>query len=144
METQSLAEKFFRCWISLATRSVLVTKISDTIASLPKIIKYFKIFYYPINISKIDSNGLAKANTVCNFQSIKSPVELNSLLSKFFCYITWLVISPDWTRHWTTWKRGLYVKSYCFFETIVYWFRNYKLLWAKVLSTNQIPGFFKP
>ena len=28
-------------------------------------------------------------NTVCNFQSMKSPVELNSLLSKFFCYITW-------------------------------------------------------
>ena len=32
--------------------------------------------------------------TVCNFQSTKSPVERNSLLSKFFCYITWLVISP--------------------------------------------------
>ena len=35
------------------------------------------------------------ANTVCNFQSMKSPVELNSLLSEFFCYITWFVISPD-------------------------------------------------
>ena len=34
-------------------------------------------------------------STVCNFQSMKSPVELNSLLSKFFCYITWFVISPD-------------------------------------------------
>ena len=33
--------------------------------------------------------------TVCIFQSIKSPVELSSLLSKFFCYITWFVISPD-------------------------------------------------
>ena len=29
--------------------------------------------------------------TVCNFQSMKSPLELNSLLSKFFCYITWLL-----------------------------------------------------
>ena len=28
--------------------------------------------------------------TVCNFQSMKTPVELNSLLSKVFCYITWL------------------------------------------------------
>ena len=28
----------------------------------------------------------------------------------------WFVISPDQTRHWTTYKRGLYVKSYCFFE----------------------------
>ena len=33
--------------------------------------------------------------TVCNFRSMKSPVELNSLLSKFFSYITWFVISPD-------------------------------------------------
>ena len=33
--------------------------------------------------------------TVCNFQSMKSPVELNRLLSKFFCYMTWFVISPD-------------------------------------------------
>ena len=29
--------------------------------------------------------------TVCNFQSMKCSVELNSLLSKFFCYITWLL-----------------------------------------------------
>ena len=29
--------------------------------------------------------------SVCNFQSIKSPVELNGLLSKFFCYTTWLL-----------------------------------------------------
>ena len=33
--------------------------------------------------------------SVYNFQSMKTPVELNSLLSKFFCYITWFVISPD-------------------------------------------------
>ena len=33
--------------------------------------------------------------SVCNFQSMKSPVELNSPLLKFFCYITWFVISPD-------------------------------------------------
>ena len=26
--------------------------------------------------------------------NMKSPVELNSLLSKFFCYITWFVIPP--------------------------------------------------
>ena len=26
---------------------------------------------------------------VCNFQSMKSPVELNSLLLKFFCHVTW-------------------------------------------------------
>ena len=33
--------------------------------------------------------------SVCNFLSTKSPVYLNSLLSKFFGYITWFVISPD-------------------------------------------------
>ena len=27
----------------------------------------------------------------------------------------------------TTYKRGLYVKSYCFFETVAKRFRNYKL-----------------
>ena len=30
-------------------------------------------------------------SAVCNFQSMKSSVELNSLLSKFFYYITWLL-----------------------------------------------------
>ena len=33
--------------------------------------------------------------TVCNFQSVETTVELNSLSSKFFCCITWFVISPD-------------------------------------------------
>ena len=33
--------------------------------------------------------------TVCNFNSMKSSVELNSLLSRFFGYITWFVISPN-------------------------------------------------
>ena len=28
-------------------------------------------------------------NVVCNFQSIKRPVELNTLLLKFFCHVTW-------------------------------------------------------
>ena len=58
--------------------------------------------------------------TVCNFQSMRSPVELNGLLSKFFCYITWFVISPNYTRLWTTCKQGLYVKSSCFFEILLF------------------------
>ena len=33
--------------------------------------------------------------TVCSFLSMKSPVEMNSLLSKFLCYIALSVISPD-------------------------------------------------
>ena len=76
--------------------------------------------------------------TQFNFQSMKSPVELNSLFSKFFCYITWFVISPDQTRRrWTTCKQGLYVKSYCYFETIAQRFKNYKLYW----KTNKFPHF---
>ena len=52
--------------------------------------------------------------TDCNFQFMKSPVKMNSLFLKFFCYITWL----DEMRHWGPCKRGLYDKSCCFFETI--------------------------
>ena len=65
--------------------------------------------------------------TVCNFLSMKSPVEINSLLSKFLCYIALSVISLDWKRRWTTCKRGLYFKSYCFFETTAKRITNYKL-----------------
>ena len=89
-----------------------------------EICDFFKELYF---FYRISSNKCRASNTVCNFQSMKSPVELNSLLSKFFCYITWYVISPDQTRLWTTCKRGLYVKSFCFFETIPYRFKNYKL-----------------
>ena len=32
---------------------------------------------------------------VCNFQSIKRPVELSSFLSKLFCYTTWLDATLD-------------------------------------------------
>ena len=33
--------------------------------------------------------------SACHCQSMKSPVELNSLFSKFFCYVTWFVLSRD-------------------------------------------------
>ena len=33
--------------------------------------------------------------SVCNFQSMKSPVELNSLFSKFFGFITWFDMTVD-------------------------------------------------
>ena len=62
--------------------------------------------------------------SVCNFQSMKSPLELNGVLSKFFCFITWLLYQLI-RRNTTTCKQGLYVKSYCFFETITV--KNYKL-----------------
>ena len=61
---------------------------------------------------------------VFSFQSMKSPDEQNSLFVKFFCYITCF----DKTRHWMPCKRGFYVKSYVFFETITYLFKNCKLI----------------
>ena len=44
-----------------------------------------------IDRNRIITHFFWKIITVCNFQSMKSPVELNSLLSKFFCLITWLL-----------------------------------------------------
>ena len=43
-----------------------------------------------------------KITNVCDFQSMKSAVELNSFLLKFFCCVTWF----DGKRNWTTCKRG--------------------------------------
>ena len=65
------------------------------------------------------SRECPQAFSVCNFQSTKSPVELNNLLSK--------CISPDQARPWTTCKRGIYVKPYCTCETIAERIKNYKL-----------------
>ena len=55
--------------------------------------KYMKD--YDKNKEKLYRQYWDVSNSVCNFQSMKSPVELNSLFSKFFCYITWFVISSD-------------------------------------------------
>ena len=46
---------------------------------------------YQIGDNPFKSMKKKKKKTVCNFQSMKSLMELNSLLSKFFCYITWLL-----------------------------------------------------
>ena len=72
------------------------------------------------SISPFSFYGQLLDSSVCNFQSMNSPVELNSLSSKFFCYITRFVTSPAQTRERTTCKRGLYVKQCCFSETVAY------------------------
>ena len=51
--------------------------------------------YADDNTPYVTVDDISGVITVCNFQSMKSPVELNSLFSSFFCYITWFVISPD-------------------------------------------------
>ena len=73
--------------------------------------------------------------SVCNFQSMKSPVQLNSLFLIFFCYITWF----DETRHWRPCKRGLHVKFYCF---LAQRFKNYKLIWKRQVYFCEHTTFF--
>ena len=66
---------------------------------------------------------LVSLKSVCNFQTMKSPVKLNSLLSKFFCYITvvW------WDATLETLEMILLCQIPLFRETIAYRFKNYKL-----------------
>ena len=66
---------------------------------------------------------------------MKSPVELNSFILKLLVEITWF----DETRHWTPCKRGLYVKSFCFFETI-----QFEKNPQKNISIDRIYSFKKP
>ena len=67
-------------------------------------------------VSKKDYAKMSNTRvTVCNFQSMKSPMKLNSLLLKFFCCVTWF----EERRHWRRWKQGLFIKSYCLYKTIV-------------------------
>ena len=50
----------------------------------------FVIRYTDAHVNKVGPQ------IVCNFQSMQSHVELNSLFFKFLCYIT----RPDQMRHW--------------------------------------------
>ena len=52
-------------------------------------------------------NRKENTNSVCNFQFMKSPGELNSFYQNSFVIL-----------QWTTCKQGFYVKSYYFFETM--------------------------
>ena len=97
------------------------------------LIFFYKIRHFPellhpflflASVCLLCLSDIRSTLSACNFQSMKSPVKLNSLFLKFFSYITWF----DYTRHWTPCKWGLYIKSYCFFEAIAYRFENYKLL----------------
>ena len=47
--------------------------------------------YGPKCSSQSDWKIFKSTTSVCNFLSMKLPVDLNSLLSKFFCYITCLL-----------------------------------------------------
>ena len=60
--------------------------------------RFFKASVSRLAEKQFSSSTRRRANfssSVCDFQSMKTPVELNSLLSKFFCYITWLDATMD-------------------------------------------------
>ena len=77
--------------------------------------------------------------SICNFQSMKRPAELNSFFLKFFCYITWF----DETRDCRACKRGLYAEFYCFFETIGYWLEKLQHALTHTLNFGIGSVFFK-
>ena len=75
-----------------------------------------------------------------NFQSMKSPLELKSFFSKLFCYITWLVVSPDYWIDATT--ADLQTRPLrqilLFLGTISWWLKNYKLLEVFITNTSTM------
>ena len=84
---------FFVFWVSFRIQSVygrIRARILRTRAHFPE-------WYYLLEKWKPIIQNLGKKTfnsvTVCDLESMKSPVELNSLSSKFFCCITWSVMS---------------------------------------------------
>ena len=77
-----------------ALRAHVPTCLACLRAHVPTGLAYLRA-HVPTCLACLRAHVLCVLRSVCNFQSTKSPVELNSLLPKFFCYITWLVISPD-------------------------------------------------
>ena len=72
-----------------------IKNLLETLVPKQSVIKMYDVIKKCVGNSSNRTKVNATDNTVCNFQSMKTPVELNSLLSKFFCYTTWFVISPD-------------------------------------------------
>ena len=73
---------------------------------------------------------------VCNFQFIKNSVELNGLFLKILL-LHHLVCYMTYTRRWTTCKRGIYVKSYCFLE------KSQTVLWILQILQNAPVSCFR-
>ena len=73
----------------------LLLKTSLTLIEVLALPDVFVWKWYIIFICILEFYLRELPETVCNFHSMKTPVELNSLLSKFFCHVIWFVI-------WTT------------------------------------------
>ena len=100
----------------------------------------FSRFYFEVRFCGITNKRLSEwwklisniCSTVCIFQSMKNLVELNSLFSTYFCYITWLDSTVDDLQ-----TRPL-LKSYCF-EEITNWVTSF---WKK--QRDHFPWHKKP
>ena len=89
-------------YLLLSSRSTIWPNMSNRNFNIILIfLKYVSYLSNYTNIMRIlfSKKSEFQSNSVCNFQSMKSPVELNSLFSEFFCYITWFVISPGLLYH---------------------------------------------
>ena len=80
----------------------MITQKTQQKTVLKKIVnrKKYQIYYF--------------MSSVYNFSSMRSPVELTSLLIKFFCYVT----EFDEGRNWRPANEVYFFKSYYFFERI--------------------------
>ena len=90
----------FCCIPTLRTQSIILCESAKFIITdcLPNM--FFSLFvFFTLNLIYINAHYFHRyvvfSYSVCNFQSMKSPVELNSLYSKFICCITWLLLSAD-------------------------------------------------
>ena len=122
-----------------------------TLLKVTLLLGCFSRFLNCTNGKKQRNSSLLKIQcSVCNFQSMKSPMELNCLFSKFFCYITWFVISPGSTGSWTTCKRSLYVKQLGGLKItncaqIAWRFKTYKLCSNKrICCISNAPNTVNP
>ena len=90
------------------TRTGLIYKINNSTEflfrkSICRFMLKFSRFYFQVRFCGITNKELSKwwklasniCSTVFNFQCMKNSMELNSIFSNFFCYITWLDTTLD-------------------------------------------------
>ena len=101
---------------------IMYLTVSDTLYML-MITRQLETLFKTFKKSKKSLKNIVSYVQFVIFKSVESPVELNSLLLKFFCFVTWF----DEKRNWRPCKRDLYLKIYCCFEIISQWFKNCRL-----------------
>ena len=116
------------CWHKI------LREVSKRFRLLPKIhfeICSTKYFHFGVTYNTLSRDFKLDSFLFHLKSSFRFLVELNSLLSKFFCYITWFVISPGQTRLKTTCKRVIYVNFNNVNKV------NFKIYVLKIWLTNS-------